>query len=133
MSRPQTTRRVHRRLQEQVFKPTQAPISTLEPCQLSLDGLEALRLADLEGLYQEEAAQRMGVSRATFARVLTAARGALADALVHGKAVQINGGKVEPHKHDRWPCPVHQQKRRRGRGCRCAEQIAQDEATRGQK
>ena len=94
-------------------------MTELEQVNLTLDGLEALRLADLEGLYQEEAAQRMGVSRATFARVLTAARKAVAEALVHGKAMEISGGTVDRRAKGRWPCPVHGGRRRRGRGCRC--------------
>ena len=91
----------------------------LETVNLTLDGLEALRLADLEGLYQEEAARRMGVSRATFARVLAAARRAVADALVHGQAVEVRGGAVDRRATRAWPCPVHGGGRRRGRGCRC--------------
>jgi predicted DNA-binding protein (UPF0251 family) len=94
-------------------------MSDLEQVDLTLDGLEALRLADLEGLYQEEAAQRMGVSRATFARVLAAARRAVADSLVHGKALEIGGGNVGRRSAGSWPCPVHGGRRRRGRGCRC--------------
>ncbi len=58
---------------------------------LNLDEFEAIRLADHLGLYHEEAAARMGVSRATFGRILSAARGAVADALVNGKRLQIAG------------------------------------------
>jgi predicted DNA-binding protein (UPF0251 family) len=91
----------------------------LEVETLTLDGLEALRLADVEGLYQEEAARRMGVSRATFARVLTAARRAVAEALLQGKALEIAGGEVVPRAERSWPCPVHGGRRRMGRGCGC--------------
>jgi predicted DNA-binding protein (UPF0251 family) len=91
----------------------------LEVVSVSLDGLEALRLADLEGLYQEAAADRMGVSRATFARILAAAREAVAKGLVHGHALEIGGGPVSRVPQRRWPCPVHGGSRRRGRGCRC--------------
>jgi uncharacterized protein len=69
-------------------------MSTLEEVSLSVDELEALRLADLEGLYQEEAASRMGISRATFARIVEASRRKVADALVHGRALRIGGGPV---------------------------------------
>jgi predicted DNA-binding protein (UPF0251 family) len=93
----------------------------LESTSLSLDGLEALRLADLEGLYQEEAARRMGISRATFARVLTEARRAVAEALLEGRALLIGGGEVCERKAKEWPCPVHGGHRRRGRGCRCPD------------
>ena len=74
MGRPPTKRRVGSGLKALVFKPQAVPVDELERVELTLDGLEAIRLADHLGLYQEEAAQRMGVSRATFARVLATAR-----------------------------------------------------------
>jgi predicted DNA-binding protein (UPF0251 family) len=76
------------------FKPAGIPMSRLEEVALSVDELEALRLADLEGLYQDGAAVRMGVSRPTFARIVEAARGKVATALVHGRALRIGGGPV---------------------------------------
>ena len=48
---------------------------------LTLDEYEAIRLADLEGLYQEQAATRMNVSRQTFGRIVEAARRKVADVL----------------------------------------------------
>ena len=62
---------------------------------VSEDGLEAIRLADVEGLYHDEAARRMGVSRATFGRVLEVARRALGEAITQGRALRIEGGNVE--------------------------------------
>jgi predicted DNA-binding protein (UPF0251 family) len=94
-------------------------MTELESVEVTLDGLEAMRLADVEGLYQEEAARRMGVSRATFARVLAGARAAVAEALVNGKAIRVSGGAVTARSEKPWPCPVHGRGRRRGRGCRC--------------
>jgi predicted DNA-binding protein (UPF0251 family) len=67
----------------------------LEQVALTVDELEALRLADLEGLYQEQAAEEMGVSRQTFGRILEAAHKKVADALVGGKALSIEGGVFE--------------------------------------
>lgn len=119
MARPLSTRQVPSGLRGRTFKPQGVPANRLEHLPLTLDGLEALRLADLEGLYQEEAARRMGVSRATFARVLTTARKAVAQALVHGKALEIGGGNIGRRSPGQWPCPVHGGRRRRGRGCRC--------------
>jgi uncharacterized protein len=69
-------------------------MTALEEVALSVDEFEALRLADLEGLYQDGAARRMGVSRATFGRIVEAARRKVAEALVHGKALKIGGGVV---------------------------------------
>ena len=62
---------------------------------LSVEEAEAIRLKDLDGLEQEECAQRMNVSRPTFHRVLGSARGKLADALLNGKAMRIEGGNFE--------------------------------------
>jgi len=61
----------------------------LEEISLSLDELEAIRLADYEGRYHEEAATEMKVSRATFGRILNKAHGKIAEAIVYGKALRI--------------------------------------------
>ncbi len=74
------------------FKPAGIPASTLESVGLTVEETEAIRLKDLEGLQQEECAQRMRVSRPTFHRVLESARQKVADALINGKAVRIEGG-----------------------------------------
>jgi predicted DNA-binding protein (UPF0251 family) len=105
-----------------VFKPAGTPLRELPVVHLDLDGLEALRLADLEGLYQEAAAEQMGVSRATFGRIVAAAHARVAEALLHGKALRIGGGAVVEGAPDVLPCPVHGGGRRRGRGCRCRGQ-----------
>ena len=62
---------------------------------LGMDELEAMRLADLECLNQEQAAQNMNVSRSTFGRIVAQARQKTADALVNGKVICIEGGEVE--------------------------------------
>jgi predicted DNA-binding protein (UPF0251 family)/predicted Fe-Mo cluster-binding NifX family protein len=77
-----------------VFKPAGVPTRQLEEVVLSLDGFEAIRLVDLEGLYHEQAAERMRVSRATFGRILDSARRDVAQALIHGKVLRIEGGPV---------------------------------------
>ena len=59
-----------------------------------MDEFEAIRLADLEGLYQEDAADRMGISRQTFGRIVASAHAKVAEALVKGKALKIEGGAV---------------------------------------
>lgn len=66
----------------------------LEEVVLTLDEFEAIRLADLGGLYQAQAAREMKVSRSTFSRIVEAAHRKLADALVRGKALRIEGGPV---------------------------------------
>jgi len=64
----------------------------LEAVNLRVDELEAVRLADFEGLYQEAAAEKMHISRQTFGRILESAHKKIADALVNGKALSIEGG-----------------------------------------
>jgi predicted DNA-binding protein (UPF0251 family) len=77
------------------FKPRGIPLAELEAVTMTMDEFEAVRLADLEGLYQEDAAQRMAVSRPTFGRIVESAHKKIADALVHGKALEIKGGEIE--------------------------------------
>ena len=72
------------------FKPRGIGMFMLEEVSLELDELEALRLADFEGLYQADAAERMGISRQTFANIVERARHKVADALIHGKALKIS-------------------------------------------
>lgn len=95
MPRPFCPRRIAGRPAATLFKPAGVPMRELDEVVLALDEFEALRLADLEGLYQEEAAAQMNVSRPTFSRVVDAAHRKLADALVHGKAIRVEGGPVE--------------------------------------
>jgi predicted DNA-binding protein (UPF0251 family) len=74
------------------FKPRGIPMSDLEEECLTVEELEAIKLTDIDGLYQEDAAERMEVSRPTFQRVLKSARGKVARCLVEGKALGIEGG-----------------------------------------
>jgi hypothetical protein len=76
------------------FKPAGISCQALETVTLTLDEVEALRLADLEGLYQAQAAELMKISRQTFARIVEEARRKTADALIHGKALRLEGGTV---------------------------------------
>ena len=79
------------------FKPVGIPMRNLPEIVLTLDEIEALRLADAEGLYQEEVATRMKVSRPTVGRILAAARSKVARALVQGYAIRLEGGPVQIH------------------------------------
>lgn len=71
------------------FKPVGIPLRELEEIVLGLDELEAMRLTDLEGLYQADVAERMGVSRQTIGNILNSVHRKLADALLNGKALRI--------------------------------------------
>jgi predicted DNA-binding protein (UPF0251 family) len=71
------------------FKPQGIPMRDLEEIELELDEIEALRLADLEDLYQADAAAKMGVSRQTFGNIIARAHKKVAAALLGGKALRI--------------------------------------------
>jgi predicted DNA-binding protein (UPF0251 family) len=75
-----------------MFKPRGIPVTELETVTLMVDEFEALRLKDLEGLEQEQASAKMNVSQPTLHRILQSAHGKVADSLVHGKALVIEGG-----------------------------------------
>lgn len=72
------------------FKPCGMRRVSLEKIELFEDEMEAVRLADFEGLYQQECADKMGISRTTFSRLIESARKKIADALLHTKALKIN-------------------------------------------
>ena len=101
MTRPKCCRVVAGEPRQNYFKPRGIPLVDLEEVVLGVDEFEALRLGALEGLYHEEAAARMKISRPTFGRIIEAARRTVADALVNGKALKIEGGEVTVS------CPKH--------------------------
>ncbi len=94
MPRPRFCRRVAGAPIAPVFKPAGIPASQLEEVVLTLDEFEAIRLADGEALYQEQAAEKMNVSRQTFGRIIESAHKKIADCLVRGKVLRIEGGVV---------------------------------------
>jgi len=90
-------RRKKRRLVEGLpdavfFKPQGIPMKALQRQAISIEGFEALRLVDGEGMQQQQAADRMGVSRPTLSRILAEARKGVATALANGWAIEIEGG-----------------------------------------
>ncbi len=125
MPRPYCQRRVGFAPDATYFKPAGVPLRALEEVVLSLDELEALRLADLNGQYQEQAAEQMKISRTTFARIVEAARKKVADALIHGKALRIEGGPVIMKGDKNMPAG-QSQGGGRGRGpCGCGQRRGQ--------
>ena len=89
MARPMICRKVSCDVTAKYFKPQGIPMRFLEEVALELDEIEAIRLADLEGLYQVDAAVRMGVSRQTFGNIIARAHKKVATALLGGKALRI--------------------------------------------
>ena len=95
MPRPKQCRCVERTPEVTYFKPRGIPLRDLQEGVLTIEGLEALRLTDLEGLTMQEACQKMHVSRHTFGRTLNEARKVVAEALVRGQALRIGGGSYK--------------------------------------
>jgi len=95
MPRPCRCRRIRCNPDTNYFKPRGIPLAMLEEVNLTLDELEAVRLADLEGLYQENAAKKMNISRQTFGNIINSAHKKIADVLLHAKALKIEGGVVK--------------------------------------
>lgn len=89
MARPLKCRKVSCDVAASYFKPQGIPMTALEEVELTLDEVEALRLADLEELYQADAAARMGISRQTFGNIITRAHKKVAEAILGGKALRI--------------------------------------------
>ncbi len=125
MARPVKPRLVREPPKADYYKPRGVPLAGLEEVTLTVDELEALRLVDLEGMYQEEAAREMGVSRQTLQRMLTESRAKVVEALVGGKALHIEGGSyILREGSGRYRCgrcgeDVPPGYGRRGRGWKC--------------
>jgi uncharacterized protein len=103
MPRPCCLRHIGFKPNAGFFKPAGVPACSLEQVTLTLDEVESLRLADLNGLYHEQAAEQMKVSRPTFSRIVEAARRKVADALIHGKALRLEGGAVRMKEETEMP------------------------------
>ena len=104
MARPRNCRRVASMPESNYFKPRGIPLSMLEEVILTVDEFEAIRLADLESLYQEKAAEKMKVSRQTFGRIIDSAHKKVAEALAQGKALKIEGGEFEMASMRKFRC-----------------------------
>jgi len=92
--RPKLKRRICFCPETTFFKPAGIPLRHLQTEVLTLDEVEAIRLADLDNLSQEEAAKKMGISRVTFLRIVDCAHKKIAKSLIYGKAIKMEGGDV---------------------------------------
>jgi len=95
MPRPKQDRKVGNPPVMQGFKPFGIPRHALESVILHFDEYETIRLLDHEGLTQEQAAEKMNVSRPTLTRIYEKARRTIASAFVEGKMILIEGGQVQ--------------------------------------
>jgi len=96
MPRPKKCRRVCGLPETRGFRPIAAKGQSIRhtPIVMTIDEFETVRLIDREGLNQEECAERMDVARTTAQAIYLRARRKLADALVEGRPLLIEGGEV---------------------------------------
>lgn len=104
--RPKKKRCCRKYQADRIYKPQGIPLKDIETTILTLDQFEAIRLCDIENLDQEEAGQKMGISRGTIQRLLYSARKQIAEAILHNNAIIINLKESEDcndnlHSHQR--------------------------------
>ena len=104
MARPNNPRRVGFLPRAIRFKPVGVKAADLEEVVLGNDEMEAIRLKDLLGMPQAEAAKEMHISQPTFHRLVLTAHQKIADAFVNGKAVRIEGGNIDLDEDFSQPC-----------------------------
>lgn len=92
MPRPRICRRIRRHPNATYFKPAGVRLSETEEISLTLEEYEAIRLIDLDETEQKKAGEMMNISQPTLSRLLKNARRKIADAIIHGKAIRIEGG-----------------------------------------
>lgn len=79
--------------QYRCFKPCSRHFREIDCVEIEADEMEALRLVDYLGLYQEKSSQSMNISRATLGRIVQSVRKKISDALINGKSIVIVGGE----------------------------------------
>lgn len=99
MPRPRKQRFCRAFAGDRVFKPRSIPMTELAHIRLELGELEAMRLCDVEGLEQEQAGDRMGVSRGTVQRLLASGRAKVVQAILQPAALLIEKGVSDEDLH----------------------------------
>lgn len=89
MVRPKRCRKIRFSPNVTYFKPQGVPIRHLEVIELTIEEAETLRLKNIKGLSQEEAAKKMNTSQSTYQRILSLAYKKITEALIEGKAIKI--------------------------------------------
>jgi predicted DNA-binding protein (UPF0251 family) len=104
MPRPRCCRKISGRPLCALYSPGGISTSSGDAVSLTLDEFEALRLADFEGLYQEDAAGRMTISRQTFGRIIESAHRKVAQALIEAKVLRIGDGEFRAAERRSFLC-----------------------------
>ena len=92
MPRPRKFRKVCCLPENNRFGPLKASLNPEHFVIMSVDEYETIRLIDLEGFTQEECAEQMNIARTTVQRIYNDARIKIADSLVNGRILRIEGG-----------------------------------------
>lgn len=95
MVRPRRCRKIANEPDVTYFKPAGIPLRELSEEIIHFDEFEAIRLKDFQGLDQEVCAKKMDISQPTFHRLILNARKKMANAIVNGKAIRIEGGSYK--------------------------------------
>jgi len=95
MSRPKKKRCIYNDPGLRYFKPRGIPLTELSIIKIELDEYEAIRLSDLQGMSQIEAANNMKISRGTYQRILKSAHLKIAEALNKNAAIELIGGNID--------------------------------------
>ncbi len=95
MARPRRIRRIYFQPDVTYFKPVGIPMINLKEVILNFDELEVIRLIDFEGMGQTNAGKKMKISQSTLSRLLRTGRKKLANAIINGQAIKIQGGKFK--------------------------------------
>ena len=126
MPRPPKKRLIENIPEIKYFKPAGVPRREIEEIRLTLEEVEALRLKDKKGMNQQECAEKMGISRPTFQRILVSAHEKIAEALLEGKGIRFKGGdyRIARGNYQCVKCETvfkHRNRRRNRRGQNCPE------------
>ena len=98
MPRPRLCRRIRFNTNITYFKPQGVPMRFLDIVELTAEEVESLRLKNIQGLDQQEAAKKMNTSQSTFQRILSSAYKKISVALINGKAIEITNDNIKKGK-----------------------------------
>lgn len=93
MVRPMKWRKVCSLPESSKFGPLDSPMGGRNYVNMTVDEYETIRLIDLEGFTQEECGKQMNIARSTVQGIYNEARKKLAESLVNGKVLLIEGGE----------------------------------------
>ncbi len=115
MPRPLKRRRICALPQNRSFAPTETTGENIKVITMTLDEYEAIRLIDLEGMSQEACAESMGVARTTAQAIYNSARVKLAECMINGHELRIEGGEYILCQGEKLGCGCNHCNKRRAK------------------